>query len=103
MKSKKVMRYYCDHCSRGHWKKDACLEHEKRCYFNPNIRACGTCRDFEQSGTDNNGMDGRERHVWTLEPWCNHFEKELHVKLPKETDEKMRYKTKCTNWKSKTK
>lgn len=35
MKSRKVLRYYCDHCGRGNWKKAGCAEHESRCFNNP--------------------------------------------------------------------
>lgn len=52
MKSKKVLRYYCDHCNRGHWKKSGCLEHEERCYFNPKNRKCGSCSYFSNFACD---------------------------------------------------
>jgi len=43
MRSKKVIRYYCDHCNKGFWKKDACLDHEYVCYYKSSNRACGSC------------------------------------------------------------
>jgi DNA-directed RNA polymerase subunit RPC12/RpoP len=28
MKSRRVLRYLCDHCSKGFWDKNKCLRHE---------------------------------------------------------------------------
>lgn len=49
MRTKKVLRYYCDHkgCGKGHWKKTACIDHETICFYDPKNRACATCRHFE--------------------------------------------------------
>lgn len=47
MHSKKVLRYYCDHCGKGLWKKPKALEHEDKCYYNPKNRCCGSCEHFE--------------------------------------------------------
>lgn len=42
MKIKKVTRYYCDFCGRGHFYKNKCLTHEAGCTANPN-RVCNVC------------------------------------------------------------
>lgn len=42
MRTKKVTRYYCDHCAKGMFKKDAMQRHEVVCYRNHN-RVCGRC------------------------------------------------------------
>jgi hypothetical protein len=42
MRSKKVNRYYCDHCSKGMFRKPDMLRHEIRCTKNPK-RSCGLC------------------------------------------------------------
>lgn len=36
VKSKKVLRYYCDHCHRGFWSKNKCVQHEPHCFANAN-------------------------------------------------------------------
>ncbi len=42
MKSKRVLRYYCDHCRKGGCNKWCMEKHEKRCVRNPQ-RICGFC------------------------------------------------------------
>lgn len=42
MRSKKVTRYYCDHCSRGSLTKPSMIAHEARCFRNPG-RYCQLC------------------------------------------------------------
>ncbi len=42
MRAKTVLRYYCEHCSKGLFKKHDMSAHEKRCFRNP-TRVCETC------------------------------------------------------------
>lgn len=42
VKTKRVLRYYCDFCRKGGCSKHAMEQHEKRCIKNPN-RTCGFC------------------------------------------------------------
>ena len=42
MRSKRVIRYYCDFCSRGKFRKPDMERHERGCTANPN-RICGLC------------------------------------------------------------
>jgi hypothetical protein len=50
MKTKRVLRYYCDHCKKGGQRKDCIARHEIRCIRNP-LRICGFCiHDGRQSG-----------------------------------------------------
>jgi len=85
MITKKVLRYYCEHCSRGHWKKQDCIKHEKICFYNPENQKCGSCVSFKKSS----------------EYWCDDYEKHLRTeKGLKETiwpDKKylMLYPEKC--------
>lgn len=44
MRTKNVIRYYCDHCSKGGFKKPNMAEHEATCTLNPK-RACWLCED----------------------------------------------------------
>lgn len=42
MRSKKVWRYYCDHCNKGGCGKGAMAKHERSCARNPE-RVCRMC------------------------------------------------------------
>lgn len=42
MKTKRVIRYYCDHCGKAYGRIDAITRHEQGCTKNPN-RVCGMC------------------------------------------------------------
>lgn len=42
MRSKKVMRYWCDHCNKAGLRAHAMAKHERHCTKNP-ARACRTC------------------------------------------------------------
>lgn len=44
MRTKKVNRYYCDHCSKGGQSKAAMLRHEPACIRNPDRSACPFCQ-----------------------------------------------------------
>lgn len=46
MHTKKVPRYYCDHCSRGGFHSVRIADHEKVCYLNP-ARVCDLCERVE--------------------------------------------------------
>jgi hypothetical protein len=42
MRVRHVIRYYCDFCPRGYFKKASMMRHERGCTANPN-RVCGLC------------------------------------------------------------
>ena len=42
MRTKTVIRYYCDFCSKGYFKKPSAIQHEGSCTLNPK-RGCGLC------------------------------------------------------------
>lgn len=42
MRTKTVLRHYCDHCNRGMFKKAAMVKHESNCIRNP-LRTCIVC------------------------------------------------------------
>lgn len=42
MRTKRVLRYYCDHCNKGGLQKRAMADHELICLKNPN-RTCKLC------------------------------------------------------------
>ncbi len=45
MKSRRVLRYLCDHCGKGFWEKKKCQRHETMCLRNPD-RVCGKCKEL---------------------------------------------------------
>lgn len=53
MRTKKVIRYYCDHCSKGWFQKPAAIRHEAVCYRNKD-RVCHRCQ----------GEAPTLKHVW---------------------------------------
>jgi len=92
MRSRKVWRYYCDHCSRGHWKKQDCAEHEARCYLNPKTKSCATCKAYLPPEDEDH-------------PYCGFFEKALFtlntasIYLDGEIgNDEMFFRTECRNW-----
>lgn len=48
MRSKLVMRHYCDHCGKGRFHRTATDKHEARCIYNPN-RKCPFCSAMHDS------------------------------------------------------
>jgi hypothetical protein len=42
-----VTRWKCPHCSRSRAAKKATAEHIGRCWYNPAVRGCKTCKYFE--------------------------------------------------------
>ena len=53
MRSKRVLRYWCDYCNKSGGRKDSMIKHEKHCIKNPN-RVCRMCiaNDSKQLSTD---------------------------------------------------
>jgi hypothetical protein len=43
-----VTRWKCPHCSRSRSKKSATAEHIARCWHNPDVAACWTCKHFSR-------------------------------------------------------
>lgn len=43
MRTRRCIRYLCDHCSKGMFSRPAMERHEKRCFHNPNRTECGGC------------------------------------------------------------
>jgi hypothetical protein len=57
MRTKTVQRYFCDHCSKGMFKKPSMVSHETVCIANPN-RACFLCQS---------GVGGRDYKALVVE------------------------------------
>ncbi len=51
MRTKKVNRYYCDHCNKGGFKKKGMAEHELACIKNPTRAHCWLCAQVPQAVT----------------------------------------------------
>lgn len=47
MRTKRVLRYFCDHCKKGGQSKHHMARHESRCTRNP-IRVCGFCLQVDR-------------------------------------------------------
>jgi len=47
MKTKRVLRYYCEYCKKSGCSKRHIRHHEERCTLNPN-RVCGYCKFLER-------------------------------------------------------
>ena len=55
--------------------KASMIDHESRCFHNPEKKACVTCVHFELE-QDDNGMDGSYFDSWAV-PTCNAKEEHL--------------------------
>lgn len=58
--AKKVTRYGCPFCRRTRASKKATREHIARCWHNPDVRGCLTCKNYDEGS---NGCWG--------DPMCN--------------------------------
>jgi hypothetical protein len=73
MRTKTVIRHYCDHCSKGFFKRPSAEAHEKVCFRNPN-RVCPFCHNASEfkpdfirfSGTPRDERRARDGEC----PWC---------------------------------
>ena len=45
----RVTRYRCPHCPRGHSTRRRAVEHIARCWHNPDVKSCKTCKHFERN------------------------------------------------------
>lgn len=57
----RVLRHQCPFCSRTHSRPGTAREHIARCWRNPEVRGCKTCKYFEQDpGEPDVGLMGGE-------------------------------------------
>lgn len=45
-----VTRWKCPHCNRGHSSRAAAFAHIGRCWRNPALRGCKSCKHFSPAG-----------------------------------------------------
>lgn len=76
---KEIKAYACDYCNKFYKHKSSARMHEKRCFRNPNVRACLTCNKF-----DNHTMVNEYG-----EPYCHGYEK---------TMKRFDFKYGCVRW-----
>lgn len=72
MRTKRVTRYYCDHCGRGKFHADSMARHESICYRNPQ-RKCLLCEgDPGQAISDERKrqIEGRKAACRTVAGEC---------------------------------
>ena len=76
-----IKAYQCDYCKKVYAHKDSAKSHERRCYYNPATRSCGSCAFLDLLrheiavgyGTDfqvclmNNDLTGK------LKTGCDHY------------------------------
>lgn len=55
--------------------KKSMIDHESRCFYNPEKKACVTCKYFERQ-LDNNGVEGAYYNEWVIQ-LCNAKEEHL--------------------------
>lgn len=48
----RVLRHACPHCGRTHSRPVRAREHMARCWQNPEVRGCKTCKHFEPYGPE---------------------------------------------------
>lgn len=81
----KIRSYACDYrCGYVRTKRSMVVEHEKRCFSNPLVRACRTCALCE-----------REEQEF-VEYYCDHYEWPIGAETD---DDHMKFKFNCEHWK----
>ena len=43
---REIKAYHCDYCVKYYKHKSSAQRHEKKCFYNPNNKACLSCEDF---------------------------------------------------------
>lgn len=89
MKSKKVLRYYCEGCGRGFWKKKTAANHEKNCWHMPKNKTCISCKhgEYVEDGCDHPEIPGCPSEVWSYYDCHNENNKsDEHKGAPKDVD-----------------
>ena len=100
MRTRKVIRYICDYCNKGFWKKSDAAEHEKKCFHNPETRSCLSCKHF-YNRIVNIGFGDYDNMI--KETYCDNYDKHLVCKRHLESEEydeelEMGFRTKCVSW-----
>jgi len=75
---KEIIRYHCDYCGNlaGDFRKvEHAIEHEKRCVYNPAMKGCFTCGNFDEwEHNHRSEYSCLQRGVGAYEPkrccWC---------------------------------
>ena len=62
---KQITKYKCDFCKRSYVSKYKVKEHENKCFFNPAVKSCVTCRNEDIKSTFD-----EEGHCIDAMNWC---------------------------------
>jgi len=84
----KVTRYHCGYCKKVMANKYAMKKHEDKCWYNPELKACFTCLEYNRDNRDVN-------------PNCEHHDQLLHKKSsvpPENIEQLLFYTSQCPFW-----
>lgn len=83
--------YECEHCHKKRLlSKYQMKEHEEKCFYNPNVKACITCRNFYYESAY------LEPHFETTPTSYEEVEEVRSCEVGQ--DIKFKLKSKCANW-----
>jgi len=72
---KQIVKYKCDFCKRSYISKYKAREHESKCFFNPVVKSCVTCKHKDTKAIyDNTGL------YIDAKGWCFKTEQEIFRK-----------------------
>ena len=94
-------------CNKAYMYKGNAIQHEKKCPYNPDNKACQTCKHrsvyyetvYNRHHNGNPGSTDYEIKCW----WCEHFEKEInkYAEMYGENTNKIAPKKNCEYWEQK--
>lgn len=99
-----ITKYKCSYCNKREFKtKSSCVRHEKRCFWNPIMRACATCGNCEPYHAEHDvyiGDGNVTQHESCLTSyWCDEYNRNLITDGVNPYDN---YKSNCKQWKERT-
>lgn len=72
---KQITKYKCDFCKRSYVSKYKAKEHENKCFFNPDVKSCVTCKHKDiKEFLDNEG------YPYDAVDWCFKMNHEIFRK-----------------------
>lgn len=72
---KQIIKYKCDFCERSYVSKYKAKEHESKCFYNPDVKSCITCKhkDVKKIIDDEGCVDD-------VMDWCFKMDREIFRK-----------------------
>ena len=77
---KEVIRHKCDYCKRMYASKYAAINHEKQCFFNPQVKSCVTCANQSEKVFGEDAPFGESVTDWCYKANCSIFRKGRSIK-----------------------